>query len=412
MKKSKNGELTQAQIQSVFECLDSGQIQELLWERSKTAALAFGVALLEADAEALCGGRYARKGENLCHRGGSEQTSIIVGGARYAVRRPRVRDGSGEVELPSLSKLRDRDVLDRKMHERMMLGVSTRNYAPVIEGYSKKLGVSKSSVSRAFERVSRAELEAINHDSLEHYSFLALVVDGLEIGGRCVVAALGITAELEKVPLGLKEGDTENAELVKELLSSLQDRQFTLHCESLLAVIDGSKALRKALRQVFGERLLVQRCWLHKVRNINAYLPKSYHSQCHWRMKRLMHLKHLEEARRELGEFRRWLEQISPQAAESLDEAGEELLTLHVLGISGELRKSLSSTNILESIYSGVRTKIERVKNWRSRGTEQILRWVASSVMQHKKKMRRLRGVSQRQLLITALGEKLEVAAA
>jgi transposase-like protein len=225
------------------------------------------VALLEQDAEALCGQRYERKNAGLGYRGGHEQTSVVVEGATYAVQRPRVRKNNREVALPTLAKLQSQDVLDAHMHQRMVLGVSTRNYDQVIDGYSEKLGVSRSAVSQAFVRASQKNLDSINEGKLDAYSFVALLIDGVEIGGRTVVAALGITAAMEKLPLGLREGDTENSEVIKDLLASLQERGLTLHGERLLAVIDGAKALKKALRHVFGERVVVARCWLHKERN-------------------------------------------------------------------------------------------------------------------------------------------------
>jgi putative transposase len=217
------------------------------------------------------------------------------------------------------------------------------------------------------------------------------------------VAVLGITADMEKVPRGLREGDTENTEVVRDLLASLQERGFTLHCERLLAVMDGAKALKKALRQVFGERVLLQRCWLHKLRNLRAYLPERVHGTVHWRMKKLMTLNSLEDARKELASLRDWLTGLSAEAAASLDEVGEELLTLHRLGIKGELRKSLASTNLIESLFSVVRAKIHRVKNWQAHRSQQILRWVASAIVDHRKKMRRVRGLGQAAGLIAAL---------
>lgn len=174
----------------------------------------------------------------------------------------------------------------------------------------------------------------------------------------------------------------------------------------MLAVIDGAKALKKALRQVFGERVVIQRCWLHKERNLRAYLPERVHGTLHWRLKKLMGLNSLADARKELVALREWVAGLSADAATSLDEVGEELLTLHTLGITGELRKSLASTNLIESLFAVVREKIDRVKNWKSQRSKQILRWVASSIVAHRKKMRRVRGMAQAATLITALGPK------
>lgn len=406
MHKTRGGGEKQGELLGVIAGLEPGAIQAVLLERAKQAALTMAVALLEQDAEALCGQRYERKSAGLGYRGGHEQTSIVVEGARYAVRRPRVRQNNREVPLPTLAKLQSQDLLDQQMRQRMVLGVSTRNYAQVIDGYSEKLGVSRSSVSRAFLRASQQDLDNINEGKLAHHSFVALLIDGVEIGGRTVVAALGITATMEKIPLGLREGETENSDVVKDLLASLQERGFTLHCERLLAIVDGAKALRKALRAVFGERVVVARCWLHKERNLRGYLPERAHGTLHWRLKKLMALNSLAAARTELAALREWVAGLSAQAAASLEEIGEELLTLHALGITGELRKSLSSTNLIESLFSVVRDKIHRVKNWRAQRSQQVLRWVAASILAHRKKMRRVRGMAQAAELITALGRR------
>jgi putative transposase len=412
MYKTRGGGEKQGELLSVIAGLEPGAIQGVLLERAKQAALAMAVALLEQDAEELCGGRYERKRAGLGYRGGHEQTSVVVKGAKYAIRRPRVRKDNREAPLPALAKLQSQALLDEQMRQRLVLGVSTRNYEQVIDGYSEKLSVSRSSVSRAFVRASQKDLDSINEGKLEDHTFVALMVDSLEIGGRTVVAALGVTAEMEKIPLGLREGNTENSEVVKDLLTSIEERGFTLHGERLLAVVDGAKALKKALHQVFGERVVIQRCWLHKERNLRAYLPERVPGTLHWRLKKLMALNSLADARKELAALREWLAALSADAAASLGEVGDELLTLHALGISGELRKSFASTNLIESLFSVVREKIHRVKNWKVRRSNQILRWVASSIIAHRKKMRRVRGIAQADVLITALGRRQVAAAA
>ena len=413
MKHTSVRELNQEELLSVVGAAGSAELQKALRERCRNAALEFCEALLREEVESLCGKQFSRKDEFLFHRGGSERTSVIIDNGKERIKRPRVRSKDGEIPLETLNQLRDQDLLDERVLQSMLRGVSTRNYEPVVNGYAKKLGVKKSSVSRAFKRASQKELDVINHGSLESHEFVALMIDGIEIAGSVVVAALGITSELDKVPIGLKEGDTENAEVVKDLLSSLQERGFKLACEQILAIIDGSKALAKGLKAVFGERLLIQRCYIHKARNICSYLPKGYHSKLNWRMKRLMNLRHFAEARNELDELRKWLESISEAAAESLDEAGMELLTLHQLGIAGQLRKSLASTNLIESLFSVVRTTLGRTKRFRG-SSRQKMRWVAAIILEHhRSKMRKLRGFNQKEALSNALNSaSLELRAA
>lgn len=409
MKKLTFNNNNQAEIVSIFSSLEPEAVQEVLWEQCKQAALAFGAALLEHDVEKLCGASFARKAEGLCWRGGSEESSIIVCNQKIPIRRPRVRNEQGEVSIPILKKLRSQDILDQKIHEKMLLGVSSRKYDKVIDAYSGSLGVSKSSASRAFVRASQKELDLINEGDLSKYSFVGIMIDGIHVGDRCVIAALGITSEMEKVPLGLKDGDTENAAVVKDLLSSIQERGFKLYCDHLLAVLDGGKALSKAVKAVWGEKVIVQRCWIHKFRNIKSYIPDRYHHTLLVKMRKLMGLKSYKDAQKEMTKLKTWLLAISYDAAMSLDEAGDHLLTLHKLGIDGELRKSLYSTNPIESLFSVVKEKIRRVKNWKSQKSAQALRWIASSILEHKKiKMRKLRGLNQKHSLISALNNSID----
>lgn len=401
------------QVRGLHSLLDARQIQEEILDRCKQAALAMGTALLEEEILALCGTAFARKGEALCYRGGSEQTSIIVHGAKYRIRRPRARNAQGEVELEALSKLREQDLLDEKIHQSMLCGVSTRNYDKVVEGYSEKLGVSKSSASRAFVRASQKDLDAINGASLSEHRFVAILIDSFETYGRAMVMALGIDSEMRKIPLGLKEGNSENAEVVADLLSSIKERGFTPACRFFLAVLDGSKALKKAVRAAFGEQALIQRCWIHKLRNLKKYVPDKLHGTLHWRMKKLMNLSSFDDAVTELQSFARWLAEVSHGALESLEEAGEELLTLHLLGISGLLRKSLSTTNLIEGLIEKIRSKMSRIKRGRS-SPSQALRWSAAAVRVSQKGFQRVRGgKSQATALLAALDNfKLEKLAA
>lgn len=388
--------------------LTSREIEAMLMERGRLAALSFGMELLEQEVGLLCGRPHERKHGELCYRGGNEKSSILIDGAKYPIRRPRINDGDGERELETLARLQDRDLFDGRIADRMMRGVTTRNYEPVISAYSKKLGIRKSSVSRAFKRASQEQLDEINQSSLKEYTFIGIVIDGVEFQGRTVIGALGITPALEKIPLGIREGDTENSEVVKDLLSSIIERGFVLHCQRLLAIIDGSKALRKGLSDVFGERLLTQRCWIHKLRNLLKYAPDSHHRQIQWRMKKLMSIVNYAEALKELDSLTQWISTISVEAEHSMQEVGQELLTLHQLGIGGTLRRALTTTNMIESLLSVVRRKTNRVTNWQNDKT-QILRWVAASICSHRSRMRRVMGYRDGVKLIVALGGTLDL---
>jgi len=343
----------------------SEELQRILRERCKEAALALGMDLLEQEVEERCGKSFSRKGDDLAYRGGSEKSYMILDGGKTSIRRPRCRNSQGEVDLDVLKKLQDQDLLDEEIQSRMVQGMSSRSYKHLIGGISDKLGLSKSSVSRSFVRASKKALDSLNEADLSSDNFIGIMVDGSEYAGRAIIGALGITDQGEKVPLGIREGDTENSEVVKDLLSSIRERGFTLACEKLLAIIDGGKALKKGLGDVFGNRVLIQRCYIHKMRNLAGYLPKTYHAQMRWRMKKLMNLVSYSEAKRELKSFQSWLENISYEAGRSLEEIGEELLTVHYLRCPRELRKTLSNTNAIESLMGVCRRKTRNVSNWK-----------------------------------------------
>ena len=250
MKRTNNQAISQ--LSNEISSLD---IQAMFLERAKNAILATAVELMEQDMARLCGEKFSRKSEeDFCHRGGSEQTSLMVDGAKVSVRKPRARKDGKEVDLPSLTKMRDQDLLDKQMQDRVMRGVSTRNYAEVINGFSEKTGISKSSVSRSFKKASQKDLDSINNADLSFYKFVSIMIDGTGFGERTLIVALGVTDDNQKIPLGLIEGNTENAEVVKDLLTMITARHFTFAADRLLAVLDGGKALRAAVLALWGGR--------------------------------------------------------------------------------------------------------------------------------------------------------------
>ena len=387
------------QISQLSHALSSVDLQRMLLTRAKDAVLATAVELMEQDMEQLCGVAFSRKGGDLCRRGGSELTSLCLDGAKFSVRRPRARKDGEEVSLPSLEKMKDIDLLDEQILSRLLRGVSTRNYSDVITGISEKTGVSKSSVSRAFKRASKKDLDNLNGADLSSHRFVAILIDGTGIGSQTMVVAVGITDDNQKVPLGLVAGDTENASVVKDLLSSIESRGFTFATKRILAVLDGGKALRSAVKALWGDSVVIQRCWIHKLRNIKDYIPDTNHGQLWRRMKRLMGLNSTVQAEAELRDLADWLSTISDDAVKSLAEARGELLTVHRLGLRGEYRNSLSSTNLIESLIGIVKTQSKKVKNWdyhpKTRAAvprDKALRWTATAIESHRNKMRRLRG--------------------
>ena len=380
--------------------LSSIDVQKMLLARAKNCVLATALDLMEQDMERLCGAAFARKqDDDLCHRGGSERTSLLLDGAKYPMRRPRARKDGEEVELPSFERMRDQDLLDGQMLLRIMKGVSTRNYEDVISGFAGKTGISKSSVSRAFKRASKKDLDAINGADLSGHRFVAILIDGTGLGEQTMIVAVGVTDDNQKVPLGVVAGDTENAGVVKDLLAAITSRGFSLAADRLLAVLDGGKALRAAVKAVWGDAVLIQRCWIHKLRNIKDYIPEINHGQLWRRMKKMMGLNSQAAAEREFELLANWLSTISDDSVRSLREAGAELLTVHALGLTGAFRNSLSNTNLIESLIGVVKTKTKNVKNWGYHPKtsskiprDKALRWVATAIGSHRGRMRRLYG--------------------
>lgn len=390
MKNNNSQSVSQLQL-----ALSSIDLQKMLMERAKNAVLATAVDLMEQEMLQLCGKPFARKTEDsLCHRGGSDWTSLMVDGAKLPVRRPRARKDGEEVELESLAKLQDRELLDSQMLVRILKGVSNRNYESVINGFAEKTGIAKSSVSRSFKRASKRDLDEINNADLSSYRFVAILVDGTGLGESTQAVAMGITDNSQKIPLGIREGDTENAGVVKDLLSSIVARGFTLKASRLLAILDGGKALRAAVKAIWGDAVLIQRCWIHKLRNIKDYIPEVNHGQLWRRMKKMMGLNDQKAAEREFDLLADWLSTISCDAETSLREAGAELLTVHKLGITGKFRNSLSSTNLIESLIGMAKLKSKNVRNWNYHPKtgpkvkrDKAQRWLATAIQAHRPRM-------------------------
>lgn len=229
------------------------------------------------------------------------------------------------------------------------------------------------------------------------------MIDGVEFAGSSVIVALGISSTGKKRILGLKKGDSENWEVCKDLLQELADRGLNT-ASPVLFVLDGSKALKKAVRKVFGEKNPIQRCIRHKERNCLAYLPKQYHLEFRRRWKLLHGISRYDDAKQEYARLTHWLGERSQEALASLEEAEMETLTMIKLKAGPLLRKTISSTNAIESAFSRVRSRTNRVKNWKS-GQDQITRWTASTLLEAEKKFRTIKGYNQIPSLIKELSE-------
>jgi len=282
-----------------------------------------------------------------------------------------------------------------------MNGISTRKYKTILPEMAETVGVSKSNVSREFVEASEQTLKELCERRFDDKDILIVYIDGIQFGQVHVIAALGVDSQGYKHVLGLREGASENATVVKDLLTDLVDRGLDANRRRLF-VIDGSKALRKGINEVFGSDNPIQRCRNHKIRNVLGYLPDERKGDVQAAMKAAFKL----EANKGIAKLKKlaeWLSREYPSAAGSLLEGLEEMFTINRLGLPKSLRRCLSSTNVIESPYSGVRQKTGRVRRWRD--GQMVLRWTASALLSIEKRMRRIMGYQQLWILEAALNE-------
>jgi putative transposase len=360
-------------------------------------------AMLEEDRTALCGPRYAHQAARTASRAGTVPSEVVLGGRKVTVARPRVRAAGHEVPLPTFQTLAQEDPLNRRVVDQMLVGVATRQYArslePVPAGVVSR-GTSKSSVSRRFVAKTTAQLRAWQSASLDGLDVVALLIDGVHIGEHCLIVALGIAADGQKHALGLWEGATENAAVCQSLLANLQSRGLRTD-RSLLVILDGALALHKATRAVFGEAALIQRCQVHKLRNILDHLPERHRPWVQAIVRRAYQTTDLKVATRLLTDLAKRLDTEYPSAAGSVREGLEETLTVLSLHRSARLQRSLATTNAAESLLSRTRHVKRNVK--RLRGGQMMLRWVAAGVLEAAKGFRRLKGHADMPRLVAAL---------
>lgn len=347
--------------------------------------------LLEEDRDRLCGAAYERN-ERMVRRAGSAPGELVLGGRKVRVKRPRVRDTEGEVTLDSYQYFSETDPLEKRAMEQMIVGVSTRKYQRSLEDVDTRThprSTSKSAVSRRFVAATQKQLKKCLRTRIGDLSIRCVMLDGIHLGKHLVVIAVGIDEEGRKHVLGFWEGSTENSEVCTSLLSDLVERGLDSQ-KSTLFVIDGGKALRQSIRRVFGKRGIVQRCQLHKMRNVIGHLPKALHASVRQTLREAYASKNDKTAVRRLKQLASSLSEDHPGAAASLKEGLDETITIKRFGLKKMLERSLATTNIIENLNGSIRQLTGRVKTWKS-GT-MVLRWVASAVIDAKAKFRRLRG--------------------
>lgn len=350
-------------------------------------------AMMEQDRIALCGPASRHDAGRQASRAGSAPSAIVLGGRRIGMRRPRVRSlEQREVQLPSFEAASNQDPLDRHTLEAIASGVTMRRYARSLEPLpveEPEWATSRSAVSRRFVALTQQRLAQTFSRPLDALDLRVVMVDGIAFRDHCVLLALGIATDGEKHVLGLWEGSTEHSAVAKALLRDLIERGLATD-RALLFVVDGSKALRKAIRDVFGGLALVHRCQIHKERNVLEHLPQALRPSVRRALRQAWASSSPELARRQLERLAASLETEHPGAAASLREGLEETLTLLVLGVEGALYRTLRSTNPIENLNGSVADYTRNVKRWRGGGM--ILRWVGAAVIEARKRFRRIRG--------------------
>jgi transposase-like protein len=368
-------------------------------------------AVLGMSAETLAGpkqaGRARAEGEAVWY--GRQGGQVYLSDRKVRVERPRLRvkgqGEGGELEVPAYLAMRRPGPLADRMLEILLAGVSTRRYGEVIPEMADTVGVSKSGVSRETIEASERVLAELMERRLDAWDLLIVYLDGIEFGAYHVLAAVGVDTDGAKHVLGVRDGASENAEVAGALLEDLVARGLD-PARRRLFVVDGSKALRKAIDQVFG-RQPVQRCRNHKLRNVVGHLPKDQYPQVKSAFRAAMKLE-AKEGEQKLEQLALWLEREYPSAAASLREGLTELFTINRLGLPPRLRKCLGTTNLIDSTHSGVRQKTRRVTNWKNGAM--ALRWAAASFLETEKSYRKIIGHDQLWMLKAHLDDLEPVA--
>jgi len=363
-------------------------------------------AVMTLSAQELAGPKHPGKKAGDIRWYGRQDATIPLSDRKLRVVRPRLRrTGRGdnlEIDIPAYEAILGNSSLGKRIEDILMKGISTRNYQEVIPQMAQTVAVSKSNISREFIERSEQTLRKLCERRFEDKDILIVYIDGIQFGEIHVIAALGVDSAGFKHIMGLREGASENAVVVKDLLTDIVARGLK-NDRRRLFVIDGSKALRKAVDEVFGSENPVQRCRIHKVRNVLSYLPDDRKADVQLAMKAAFKLD-ANEGVVKLKKLSDWLRREYPSAADSLLEGLDEMFTINRLGLTSSLRRSLGSTNAIESPYSGVRARTGRVKHWRD--GQMALRWVASALDSIEKRMRRIMGYQQLWVLDASLKEK------
>lgn len=397
-----NGQVILPMVELIEECkIAVDDLLEVLGRSTLEAVLGISAAGVAGEIH-----RGKLGGEIVRH--GVQDGVVSLSNRKMRVSRPRLRKRSvgagGEVPIPAYDAMRDDSRLGAKIWDTMMRGVSTRNYSAILPEACEAVGVSKSSISREFVLASEEECKRLLERRFDDVDILIVYVDGIVFAEHSIVAAVGVDARGYKHVLGIAEGATENSAVATALLEGIAERGVAPGVKRLF-VIDGSKALRKAIDAVYGGDNPVQRCRNHKVKNVVDHLPNELRDQAKCAMKAAFKLS-AEDGIKRLETLASWFDREYPGAAASLREGLEEMFTINRLSLPTSLRRSLATTNIIESPNSGVRMRTRRVTNWQD--GSMVLRWAASGFLATEKNFRRLMGYRDLWILAAALGRNVD----
>jgi len=381
------------------------EVKDGLMGLAFTAGLSIMKALIEEEITQLAGPKGKHDPNRRAYRHGSEPSNVTFGGRKVSVSKPRVRSKDGEeIPIETFKQFQSEDPLGIAAMERLLYGLTTRTYDKSLDSVGRvdSRSISRDSVSRRFIKRTKEALEELLSRKLEDRHYVALFIDGHGLGEHLVITAMGLDADGHKHILGIREGATENATVCKELLQDLVDRGLDIS-KGILVVIDGAKALRSAVKAVFGQNVLVQRCQVHKMRNVLEHLPDNKRSEVKRQMAQAYMQTDAAIAKRLLVNLARTLEHDYPSAAESLREGMDETLTVMRLKVPGLLKLTLKSTNPVESAFNGTARHTRNVKRWRN--GDMARRWMAAALLEVEKRFKKIKGYKEIPTLTKALFE-------
>ena len=379
----------------------AAMLQEGVGHLMREAGLLLMMGVMEEEVRHMVGERSVPNAGRQANRWGKEQGYCVVDGQKVPIQRTRVRDKDNrEVKLGSYELFQRSGPLEAAVWDKMMRGLSTRNYGPVVKDFASAYGLEKSTVSENFIEASREKLKELMERRLEKLNLCAVLIDGTPFKDRQMIAALGIGCDGTKTVLGLREGATENTAVVSELLSDLVERGLDFSTPRLY-ILDGGKALHAAVKRHAGESAFIQRCQVHKKRNVIDHLPQDHKADVKRKLQNAYAMAEYSDAKRALERLHRELMDINPSAARSLEEGMEETLTVHRLRVPEQLRRTLSSTNVIESAFSIVETVCRNVKRWRD--GDHIERWIASGLLVAERQFRKVIGHREIPMFISSM---------